>query len=204
MKWSTFVRSHAGLIAAADFFTTEVWTAGGLVRYYALFVIDMGTRAVRIAGTTANPTASWVAQVARNLTDCEDGFLIGKRYLITDRDALFSDRFCKLMEISGIQITRTSFQAPNMNAHAERFVRSIKAECLERMIFVGQESLERAIREYVEHYHSERPHQGLRNAIIRGRACESRGGDPSDGASRRSLEVLPPEGGVKVRMAPET
>jgi transposase InsO family protein len=175
MKWSTFVRSHAGLIAAADFFTTEVWTASGLVRYYTLFVIDIATRTVRIAGTTGNPTAAWMAQMARNLTDCEDGFLIGKRYLITDRDALFSDRFRTLVETAGIQITRTSFQAPNMNAHAERFVRSIKTECLDRMIFVGQESLERAIREYVEHYHAERPHQGLRNAMIRGRAGESGG-----------------------------
>ena len=77
MSWATFVRSHAHLIAAADFFTTEVWTANGLVRHFTLFVIDIATRRVHIAGTTTNPTSEWMEQVARNLTDWEDGFLTG-------------------------------------------------------------------------------------------------------------------------------
>lgn len=90
MRWHTFIRTHADLIAAADFFTTEVWTVHGLVTYYTFFVIDISSRAVRIAGTTTNPTAGWMMQIARNLADCADGLLTGNRYLILDRDALFS------------------------------------------------------------------------------------------------------------------
>jgi hypothetical protein len=82
MSWPTFVRAHTHLIAAADFFTTEVWTVRGLVTYFTLFVIDVATRRVYIAGTTTNPNSEWMAQIARNLTDCEDGFLKGKRFLI--------------------------------------------------------------------------------------------------------------------------
>jgi hypothetical protein len=93
MSWRTFVRSHAHLIAAADFFTTEVWTARGLVRHFTLFAIDIATRRVHIAGTTTNPTSAWMEQVARDLTDCDDGFLTGKRFLIIDREGIFSPRF---------------------------------------------------------------------------------------------------------------
>jgi len=93
MRWATFVRSHAPLIAAEDFFTTEVWTARGLVRHFTLFVIDDATRRVHVAGTTANPTSAWIEQMARNLTDCDEGFLTGKRFLVIDRNAIFSPRF---------------------------------------------------------------------------------------------------------------
>jgi hypothetical protein len=107
-------------------------------------------------------------QMARNLTDGVDGFLKGEKYLIVDRDALFSERFKAILKSGGTKIVRTSIQAPNMNAYAERFVRSIKSECLDRMIFVGGESLDRAIREFGIHYLAERPHQGLQNALICG------------------------------------
>jgi len=166
LSWRTFVRSHAHLIAAADFFTTEVWTARGLVRYFTLFVIDVATRRVYIAGITTNPTSEWMEQIARNLTDCCDGFLKGKRFLIIDRDAIFSPRFKSIVVSFDIEILLTAYQAPNMNAHAERFVRSIKSECLDQMIFLGRESLVRAIAEYAVHYHEERSHQGLGNVLI--------------------------------------
>jgi transposase InsO family protein len=165
-SWRTFIRSHAAVIAAADFFATEVWTARGLVTHYTLFVIDIATRRAHIAGTTTSPNSVWMAQMARNLTDYVDGFLKGKRYLIVDRDALFADRFKAILRSSGTKIVRTSIQAPNMNAFAERFVLSIKSECLDRMILVGGDSLDRAIREFLIHYHAERPHQGLENALI--------------------------------------
>ena len=164
-SWATFVRSHAHLIAAADFFTTEVWTVRGLVRYFTLFFVDIATRRVHIAGTTANPTSAWMEQMARNVTDCETGFLCYKRFLITDRDAVFSPMFKSILGCSGVQALLTAHQAPNMNAHAERFVRSIRTECLDQMIFVGRASLERAIAEYAAHYHDERSHQGLGNEI---------------------------------------
>lgn len=164
-SWATFVRTHAHLIAAADFFTTEVWTVRGLVRHFTLFFVDIATRRVHIAGTTTNPTSEWVEQMARNVSDCETGFLRGKRFLILDRDAVFSPRFKSILRCSGVEILLTAYQAPNMNAHAERFVRSIRTECLDQMIFVGRASLEKAIAEYAAHYHDERSHQGLGNEI---------------------------------------
>jgi transposase InsO family protein len=175
MSWRTFVRSHAHLIAAADFFTTEVWTVRGLARHFTLFVIDIATRRVHIAGTTESPTSGWMEQMARNLTDCEDGFLAGRRFLIIDRDAIFSPKFKSIVRGSGVEILLTAYQAPNMNAYAERFVRSIKSECLDRMIFLGRESLVRAIAEYAAHYHDERTHQGIGNVLIGGAAPQSEG-----------------------------
>jgi transposase InsO family protein len=175
MSWRTFVRSHAHLIAAADFFTTEVWTARGLVTYFTLFFIDVATRRVYIAGTTTNPTSPWMEQIARNLTDCEDGFLNGKRFLIIDRDAKFSPRFKSVLAGHGIEILRTAYLAPNMNAYAERFVKSIKSECLDQMIFLGRDSLFRTIAEYVVHYHEERTHQGIGNELINGEVLRGDG-----------------------------
>ena len=175
MSWATFVRAHATAIAAADFFTTEVWTVSGLVRHFTLFVIDVATRRVHIAGTTANPTSEWMAQMARNLTDCDTGLLLGKGYLIIDRDSIFSPLFKAVLEGDGVEILLTAYQAPNMNAHAERFVRSIKSECLDRMIFLGRASLCRAIAEYATHYHEERSHQGIGNELISGAAAQPAG-----------------------------
>lgn len=168
MSWATFVRSHAHLIAAADFFTTEVWTARGLVTHYTLVVIDIATRRVQIAGTMTNPVSAWMEQIARNLTDWEDGFLTGKRFLIIDRDSIFSSAFKSILSGSGVETLLTAYQAPNMNAYAERFVRSIKSECLDQMIFLGQRSLERAIKEFAEHYRDERSHQGIGNELVSG------------------------------------
>ncbi len=175
MSWATFVRSHAHLIAAADFFTTEVWTAHGLVRHFTLFVIDIATRRVYIAGTTTNPASAWMEQIARNLTDCEEGFLTGRRFLVIDRDAIFSPRFKSIVWGSGVEILLTAYQAPNMNAYAERFVRSIKSECLDQMIFLGRESLVQAIAEYAAHYHDERSHQGIGNKMISGAKAQGEG-----------------------------
>ncbi|MCL1592984.1 MAG: hypothetical protein M3132_01365 [Actinomycetia bacterium] len=112
MSWATFVRSHTHLIAAADFFTTEVRTARGLVTHYTLVVIDIATRRVQIAGTTTNPVSSWMEQIARNLTACEDGFLMGKRFLIIDRDCIFSPAFKSIVGGSGVEILLTAYQAP--------------------------------------------------------------------------------------------
>jgi transposase InsO family protein len=163
------------LIAAADFFTTEVWTARGLARYFTLFVIDIATRRVHVAGTTAHPTSAWMEQIARNLTDCEEGFLTGKRFLILDRGAIFSPNFKSILRDTGVEILLTAYRAPNMNAYAERFVRSIKSESLDQMIFLGRESLVKAIAEYAAHYHDERSHQGIGNVLINGAMPESEG-----------------------------
>ncbi len=154
------------MIAAADFFTAEVWTARGLVTQYVFFVIQHATRGVHVAGITTTPDGRFMAQVARNLTDDVDGFLRGKGYLIIDRDTKFTAEFCRILEDAGVVVVRTAFQAPNMNALAERWVLSVKSECLNRMILFGERSLRRALHEYGAHFHRERPHQGLGNELI--------------------------------------
>ena len=166
MSWRTFLRAHADQIAATDLFTTEVWTTRGLVTHYVPFVIHHATHAVHIAGITPNPDSSFMAQVARSLTDAEGGFLKGIRYLILDRDTKFTAQFRGILEDAGVRMVTTTFQAPNMNAIAERWVLSVKSECLDHMILFGEPSLRRALREYGAHFHGERPHQGLANELI--------------------------------------
>jgi putative transposase len=165
-SWHTFLRAHWGAIAGADFFTTEVWTARGLVTYYTLFVLDLETRQVLMVGSTPNPDAGFMAQAARRLTDAVDGFLASHRVLICDRDGKWTEGFRKLLEEAGVRIILTPFQAPNANAYAERFVRSIREECLDRLILFGERRLQHALDEFVAHYHGERNHQGIDNELI--------------------------------------
>ncbi len=168
MPWKKFLKAHWEAIAAADFFTMEVWTRAGLIRYVVFFVIDLPTRRVEIAGIAPIPDGAWMEQVARNLTDCIDGFLRGKRYLIHDRDPLYTKGFLDLLEGAGVRSARLPARSPNLNAYAERFVLSIKSECLNRMVILGERHLRRAIEEFVDHYHLERTHQGLGNQLIEG------------------------------------
>ncbi len=121
------------------------------VTYYVLFMISLADRAVEVLGLTANPSEAWMLQVARNAVDCEGGALVGKRYLIIDRDTKYTEQFRRLVGEGGAEVIRLPPLSPNLNAYAERFVRSIKEECLNRMIFVGQASLRRAIGDYMEH-----------------------------------------------------
>ena len=111
-SWKTFLEAHWGEIAGMDFFTIEVWTACGLVTYYILFVIDLKSRKVRLAGATPNPGESFMAQVARNLTDAVDGFLTGHRFLICDRDSKFSAQFTQILKAADVDVIRTPYQAP--------------------------------------------------------------------------------------------
>ena len=164
--WTEFIRNHWNSLAACDFFTVEVWTPFGLVRYAVFFVMELSTRRVEIAGVAPDPYGSWMVQVARNLTDCLDGFLNGKRYLIHDRDPLYTAQFTSTLAAAGVDCVKLPPKSPNLNAFAERFVRSIKSECLDRMIFFGGKHLRYAIHEYVQHYHLERNHQGLENRLI--------------------------------------
>src|SRR5262249_17818736 len=149
MSWKTFLRAHFGLIAATDFFSIEVVTLTGLVRYMVLFVIDLESRRVHIAGIVRQPHGAWMSQVARNLTDAIDGFLRGKRYLIHDRDPLFTGDFGHLLRPAGVQSIRLPPHSPNLNTCAERFVRSIKSECLSKLVPLGERHLRLAISEYV-------------------------------------------------------
>jgi putative transposase len=164
--WKEFLRRHWELLVAADFFTVEVWTRRGLQRFLVLFFIELSTRRIRIAGIAAQTNGLWMSQIARELTDPVDGLLLGKRYLIHDRDPLFTAEFQKMLAEVGIASVKLPPRSPNLNAHAERFVRTIKESCLDRLILFGEGSLRKAIREYVAHYHAERNHQGIRNRLI--------------------------------------
>jgi len=164
-SWSTFLKAHWETLAAGDFLSVEVWTPAGLVTPYVLFLISLCDRAVHVVGITVSPHEGWMLQIGRNLTDEFDGALRSKAVLLLDRDAKYTLCFRALIERGGTRVIRLPPRSPNLNAYAERFVRSIKEECLDRMIFVGQGALRRAIAEYVEHYHCERNHQGLGNTI---------------------------------------
>jgi transposase InsO family protein len=166
LSWETFLKLHWGAIAAADFFTVEVLTHAGLIRFLVFFVIDLKSRRVRIAGMAPEPDGRWMRQMARNLTDAEEGFLNGTRYLIHDRDPLFTNELREILMSSGVDTVKLPAQSPDLNAYAERFVRSIREECLSRVVPLGERHLRWVIGEYVEHYHLERNHQGLGNELI--------------------------------------
>jgi transposase InsO family protein len=169
--WKEFLNRHWELIVAADFFTVEVWTRRGLQRFVVLFFIELSTRRVEIAGIAATVNGLWMDQIGRNLTDSMDGILNGKRYLIHDRDPLFTAKFLETIASVGVESVKLPPRSPNLNAYAERFVRTIKESCLDRVIWFGEGSLHKGIREFVAHYHGERNHQGLGNRLITPDAC---------------------------------
>jgi transposase InsO family protein len=166
-SWHTFLKAHWGVIAAADFFTTDVWTWRGLVTYYTVFVLDLASRRVHILGSTPHPNDVFMGQIVRLVT-AADGVLSRHRVLICDRDRKWSRAVRQQFGDAGIRVVLTPERAPNANAYAERFVRSIKEECLDRVIPLGERHFRRAITAFVEHYHLERNHQGLANRLITG------------------------------------
>jgi transposase InsO family protein len=155
--WREFLAAQAEGILATDFFTVEsIW----LKTLYVLFVIELHTRPVRLAAATSNPDAAWVTQQARNLSlDLTDGGTF--RFLIRDRDAKYASSFDAVFASEGIQVLLTPVQAPRANAFAERWVRTVRAECLDWTLVLGRRHLERILRIYVGHYNTQRPHRGL-------------------------------------------
>jgi transposase InsO family protein len=166
MPWAKFIKAHLGVLVGMDFFTVEAVTWLGLVRYHVLFAIDIASRKVEILGVAVNPGGAWMEQIARNLVDAVDGFLLRKRYVLTDRDPLYTEGFREILRQGGVKVLKLPAESPNLNAFAERFVLSIRSECLDRIVPLGEAHLRRAICEYVRHYHEERNHQGLDNALI--------------------------------------
>jgi len=164
--WLEFLRRHREVLVAADFFSVELWTVAGLTRFAVLFVIDLSTRRVEIVGIHREPDSAWVVQCARQLTDPDDGCLRGKRFLLHDRDARFTAAFADTLSAAGVETVRLPARSPNLNAYAERFVRTIKESCLDQLILVGERSLRTAVHESVQHYHHERNHQGMRNQLL--------------------------------------
>jgi transposase InsO family protein len=164
--WKEFIRTHMAVLVATDFFTAEVWTLGGLVTYYVLFFIRLGTREVHVAGVTPHPHQAWMMQIARNITMEQWGFLLPGQYLIHDKDSKYCPAFQRILDEAGITRVPLPPRSPNLNAYAERWVRSVKEECLARLILFGEASLRHALHEYVEHYHHERNHQGKDNVLL--------------------------------------
>lgn len=166
LSWSTFLKAHWDTLFAVDFTTVEVWSLSGLVTFYVMVVMELKTRRVLIAGVTPNPHADWMRQVCRELTNDHDGFLRDATHLIVDRDGSFLALRDYLKTRTDIEPVVLPPKSPNLNAFQERFFRSLKSECLEKMIFFSERQLRRALKEYVEHYHTERNHQGLENQLI--------------------------------------
>ena len=166
MSWSQFLKMHWEVLTATDFFTVEVATWHGLVTYYVLVVMELSTRQVKIAGVTPHLTAVFMQQCARQLTDHFDGFLLGKRYLLHDRDNKFTDAFDQRLRDSGVEPVVLPHRSPNLNAYCEHFIRSIKEEALQQFILLGEASLRHVLREHLAHDHTERNHQGLHNQPI--------------------------------------
>jgi transposase InsO family protein len=164
--WKEFIRTHMEVLVATDFFTAEVWTLGGLVTYYVLFFLHLASRKVHVAGVTPHPNEAWLVQVARNVTMEEGGFLSPGQYLIHDRDGKYCPAFQQLIDDAGVKRVVLPPRSPNLNAYAERWVRSIKEEALARLIFFGERALQHALTEYVVHFHGERPHQGKGNVVL--------------------------------------
>ena len=156
LNWCSFLRRQAATMLACDFFTIETVT---LRRLYVLFFIEVGSRRVHLAGCTTNPTAAWVVQQARNLSFT--GLFEQMRFLIHDRDSKFTASFDEVFRSEGIRVVHTPVRAPQANAYAERFVRTIRTECLDWLLILGRRHLEHVLRTYVNHYNRERPHRGL-------------------------------------------
>jgi putative transposase len=158
LSWRQFLRQHAETTLACDFFTVETaW----LKRIYVLFFISLERRRVEFVACTANPTGAWAAQQARNLLMDFDDRERPLRFLIHDRDAKFSGGFDHVFRSEGITVIRTPIQAPNANAHAERWVGSVRRECLDRLLIFGRRHLEHVLRVYAHHYNRHRPHRAL-------------------------------------------
>ena len=158
--------THLALLAGTDFFTVEVLTLRGLVTYYVLFFIHLESRKVDIAGITVHPDERWMQQMARNVTMEGCGALRDCRYLMHDRDTKYTTFFRAIIASGRVKPLVLPPRSPNLNAYAERWVRSVKEDCLSKVILFGERSLRRALSEYVEHFHAERNHQGKGNVLL--------------------------------------
>jgi Homeodomain-like domain/Integrase core domain len=165
-SWTAFIRTHMELLAGTDFFTAEVLTLRGLVTYYVLFFIHLERRRVDIAGITVHPDEAWMKQIARNVTMDDCGALRDCRYLLHDRDTKFTRSFRAIIASGRVEPLALPARSPNLNAYAERWVRSVKEECLSRVILFGERSLRQALSTYVDHFHAERNHQGKGNILL--------------------------------------
>jgi len=183
--WTDFIRAHMAVLAGTDFFSVEVLTLRGLVTYYVLFFIHLDSRCVEVAGITRHPNEAWMKQIARNVTMDEWGFLDSRRYLIHDRDTKYTDSFRAIVKSGHVEPLKLPAQSPNLNAYAERWVKSVKEEALSKLILFGEASLRRVLSGYL--VHRERNHQGKGNVLLFPQNCQSA---PSSDRSVRCRERL--------------
>jgi len=184
--WKQFLRSHWETLYACDFVAVETLGMFGTVRVMVFFVIELRTRAVHIAGMRINPDGAWMMQIARNLLDPEDGFLRNATHLIHDRDPLFTNAWVELLKSSGVESVRIPASSPNCSPHAERFVRTVRTECLNHFVIFGERHLRYLLREFIPHYLRERFHQGLGGQLIVARTASENDNSASDAIRCRS------------------
>jgi transposase InsO family protein len=183
LSWRAFLRAQAKSMIAVDFFTVETVS---LQRLYVLFFVELASRRVHLAGCTTNPTGVWVTQQARQITWMLSERSTPLRFLIRDRESKFTRDFDAVFASEGIEIIRTPVRAPKANAIAERFVRTVRSECLDWLLIVNRRHLERVLRVFVDHYNSHRPHRSLNL-------------EPPDPPARKLRVVRAPTAGVERR-----
>jgi putative transposase len=169
-SWTEFLQRHAATLWACDFFSTKVWTLRGRVDVFVLFFIHIASRRVHIAGMTAHPDRAWMKQQARNVAMTWHGETALPRLLLRDHDTKFVSEFDAILESEGIEIKKLGPMAPNLNASAERWVQTVRQECLDHFVICGQVHLMHLLKSFLAHYHTERPHQGLDNSVPIGAA----------------------------------
>jgi putative transposase len=188
--WKQFMKSHWDTLYACDFFSVEALWITGTVRTMVFFVIDLKSRAVEIAGIAVDPGEAWMKQVVRNLTDPMDGFLRGAKHLVHDRDPLFTEAFIAILKAASVKSVKIPAHSPNCNPYAERFVKTIKYEGLNQFVIFGERHLRYLIEEFVEHYMTERFHQGIGGQLIRNVAPTNDNGADGKVACRSRLGGL--------------
>jgi putative transposase len=165
-SWSEFIKAHAETLWQCDFFSRHIVTLTGVRQCFVLVFIHVATRRVFLSPCAFNPTTEWVKAQAEAFIAHAKSVNLPASYLIRDNDGTFTVPFDDAMKAAGCEVKRTAIRAPNMNAFVERFNRSIQEECLDRFVIFGQEHFDLLVREYVEHYHEQRPHQGKENRLL--------------------------------------
>ena len=166
--WDEFLKRHKETLWACDFFSKHVWTKNGLVEYFVLFFIHLGSRRVHVSGMTAQPDGAWMLQQARNVSAYFADEPVKPTMILCDHDTKFTAKFEEVLSGDGIKLRRVGPMAPNMNAYAERWVQAIEQECLDHFVVFGEDHLRHLVGEYVAHFLEERPHQGLGNVPVKG------------------------------------
>jgi putative transposase len=164
--WSDFVARHASTLWACDFLSVRSATLKGFVDLYVLFFIHVGSRRVFVSGVTANPDSAWVSQQARNATMQMTEWGLPARFLLMDHDSKFTGEFDAVFEADGTEVKRVGPVAQNLNAYAERWIQSLRTECLDHFVVLGESHLRHILRDYLEHYNAERPHQARGNVPL--------------------------------------